>query len=188
MDYGWLIDRLKERKKIHPNRKHWIDESIAKPYTEDELMAFERHLGERLPEDFRNYMLNVSKEVFNDYYPVIVDDLAPKNGICRVCGDSFSGMCKIKDFGVPADMKFWISNSWYGKPLECPKCKCVYNGSCMKCDIGNTNEGQIQVGRGPNANRDLLIIKGPHKGSVWSTDNDSICILAHTFKEYVESF
>jgi len=191
MDYEWLIDTLKERKKEHPNRNYWSTELIAEPasaYSEEELVAFEAHLGERLPEDFRNYMLNVSKEVFNDYYPVVVNDLLPKDGNCSICLGDFSDKCKIKEFGLPGDLKYWISFSWYRKPLECPKCKSEYNGSCANCNIGFFGGGQIQVGNGGCANRDVIIIKGPHKGSVWHCDDDSANIMAHSFKEYVEKF
>ena len=206
MNHIEIINALKTRKLEHMNKEYY-DIPIPHPYTEEELCTFEKHLNERLPEDFRDYMLNVSKEVFCDFYPVTVKDFLPKhndtnkskqlkkyqikrwpNGKpeiqCGLCGDDFLIPCTIGEFKVPEDLTMWFSYGISPKcPPTCPKCKSTYKVTC--CGI-NLDYGHVTVGNGGCSHRDVLIIKGPHKGTVWHIDDDGGNVIARTFQEYIE--
>lgn len=205
MDYESLINNLKDQKINHENASYSTSADIIPPYTEEELSAFESHFGERLPEDFRNYMLNVSKEVFVDYYPVLVDDFLPLyNGnlitklfereignantilTCQLCRGDFSKPCKMKEFAIPEDLtSWWTCGLWYSKTKrKCPKCQNEYSGHCKNCNIGLYG-GHIRVGNGGCSNEDILIIKGPHKGTVWKLEDSGGDKYKSTFGEYV---
>lgn len=148
-------------------------------YTEDEITAYEKHLGDSLPEDFRYYLLNVSKEIFGCDYPEIVDGLTPKennkstclkkyeqrrypNGLpllqCRVCGNDFNELCTIGEFGIPQSL-----DHWYWGPLwkNCQICNSeMSNASCTKCNI-SPGGGTIWVSNGGCNNVHKIVLRGP---------------------------
>ncbi len=207
MNYKYLLNQLKYLKEHSENKDYWPNENISPPYTEDELTAFENHFGEQLPEDFRNYMLNVSKDIFVDFYPITVDDFLPvyngKNIMkklfdrelgelrtpimkCRLCNGDFSKPCRMKEFGIPKDLTSWRYSGWRGQKMKCPKCQNEYTGGCKHCNIGLYG-GDVRVGCGGCSNEDILIIKGPHKGTVWRLSDDGGSKYKSTFSEYIGS-
>ncbi|MCJ7637933.1 MAG: hypothetical protein MUO21_10630 [Nitrososphaeraceae archaeon] len=140
-DKKWILNESREVVTLtYPDLEDLIPDvihdNIARTYTEKEIAAFEKHLGERLPEKFREYMINVSAEVFMNLYPVVVNDmipkikecdktmerilpiihLGPKNAtidcnkklICRLCDCDFNEPCQIKDFGIPGKLDKWV--------------------------------------------------------------------------------
>ena len=177
MDYNILYEKLYEKDYNHP---------IAEPYDEEEILQYEKHLGEKLPTDFRNYMIEFSREVFGNIYPVIVNDFVSNNGKCRYCKNDFDKDCTRDNFKIPIDLKYWIEANYYSS-LKCPKCNNEYKYKCSNCDIGLYG-GNIMIGNAGCSNNDILIIKGPHKGSVWSIEDSSGCKIASSFKEYMEKF
>lgn len=198
MDYHSIMENLKE-KFVEDN----INREILEPYLEEEIIAFENHLGEKLPQDFRNYLLNVSKDIFVNTYPVTVDYLLPKYNknitlallerennhnnilaICQVCNNDFSNECYLKDFMIPEDLDIWFYHGFRDKIIYCPKCNNEYKYCCNKCNI-KLKGGIIEIGNGGCCYVDYLVIKGPHKGSVWNIDDDGGNKFRKTFTEYI---
>src|SRR6478609_215942 len=64
----------KEKKKSWINENsHWATKELSKPFDEADVVKFEAENNLRLPEDFRLYIINCSKEIFMSYYPTVID-------------------------------------------------------------------------------------------------------------------
>ena len=203
MNYADTIEAIREKKREHTNKHYWGNiDTLEPPYLEEEILTFEQHFGDKLPEDFRNYMIHVSKEVFYDFYPVIVNNFLPENNDpntvlsnydkkkypngkpiiqCQVCDDDFTKPCTLKPFGMPEELNYWLTFG-FGK-LKCPLCKNIYKGFCCNTSLSG---GSVRIGNGGCANEDILIIKGPHKGTVWGLGDDGGTRIANSFTEYAK--
>ena len=85
---------------------------------------------------------------------------------------------------IPEDLDIWFYYGFRGKIRYCPKCDNEYKYGCNICNI-KLKGGIIEIGSGGCSNIDYLVIKGPHKGSVWNFGDDGGNKFRDSFIEYV---
>ena len=66
------MQKVKKMEYIELN-SHRNDTELAEPFTESVIDEFEMNNKCHLPEDFRWYIINCSKEIFMSYYPTVID-------------------------------------------------------------------------------------------------------------------
>lgn len=168
----------------------------APTYTEEEIQQFEHHIGDSLPLDFRDYLLNVSREMCLDYYPNVVNLI--KEGKCCLCDSSdLSKQCTQSKSNIPLKMNSWIH--YFGPKMKdgkvvqeekprrptCQLCKEEYHGNCNKCGINNY-KGMIEIAFGGCTNFYRIIISGESKGTIWYEWDECSQKVANSFSEYYD--
>lgn len=134
---------------------------LAPPYSVQEVEQSEALMGCTFPDDLRDYLTTVSRELFAGGYPMIFH--LPQ-------GD-------IGSFQVPLDTTLWdyVTCLTHRRFKDCPEdCPDV-----VECG------GYVTVGDGGCTDQDYLIIKGNHLGTIWSDGGggDSI-IKNHYFSSF----
>ena len=117
--------------------------TLKDPYRESEIAAYEEAaLGERLPDELRDYLLRVSRELYTSNYPVVFDLTKTKIGTC----------------GIP-DKVDWFDG--YGVQED---------GDGEGGAFRRVEDGMATIGDGGCAFSDLIVLKGNRKGTVWHSD------------------
>lgn len=130
----------------HPNRKYGY--KLLDPYTEEEVILFEKKMGIELPSDLRYYLINVSRELFAGGYPLVFP---------------LQGGTQIGTFQLPIGTELWnyggciIHGKWDGKMESCTE-------ECSE-DRNEPCGGTMSI-----SDQSVIVVKGNEKGSVWDED------------------
>lgn len=116
-------------------------EPLLPPYSEEEILTFETKIGDKLPEDLRYYLTRASRELILDAHNTPDNfDLKPYIPI---------GKCEIP-LGI-RNLKSKGYDKYCSDPYDCD--------SHGMCDL-NFSECQTCT---------YIVLKGNHKGSVWTS-------------------
>lgn len=143
------------RKKYDPRglRLGMVPQDVFVDFKNDEYFQFirkrveqfEAHMSERLPEDFRKYLLYCGNLFYN----------------WSCCGIELSGSNGLDE---KDETPFCL---WCNQPLATTKCSCekIFDGSdldsdCQPCLVRFSHEGCGFF--------KFIIVKGPLKGTIWS--------------------
>lgn len=131
---------------------------------------FEKHLNERLPEDFRKYLLYCGPMFFN----------------WSVCGISLNGWNQ-KDKNDQTRLCLWCES-----PLENTRCKCKKFFDGTKLDTDEI-PGLIRFCHEGCGVFTYIVVKGPLKGTLWKNDPNRhdekyyLRKIKPTFKEFLDN-
>jgi hypothetical protein len=120
--------------------------TLKDPYRESEIEEYEAAAGERLPDELRDYLLRVSRELYTYSYPVVFDLTNTDVGTC----------------GIP-DGQDWFDG--YGD-----------QEGCDDDDFRRVEDGMAEIGCGGCAFSDLIVLKGNRRGTMWHSDGYAVSL------------
>ena len=122
--------------------------TLKEPYLESEVTAYEDVAlgpGGRLPDELRDYLLRVSRELYTDGYPVVFD-----------LTETDVGTCCIPD-GV----------DWFNG-YDQDGCDCDDDDNDKP--FRRVEDGMVTIGCCGCAFSKLIVVKGNRRGTVWRSD------------------
>ena len=133
--------------------------TLKDPYTIEEIEKYEKDIDERLPEDLREYLLYVSRELKTYAYPY-----------------EFKLYTDIGKCILPLDETYFSNDEIYELT------NIAENNTWQDRESTNYSDdtaGMLKIGEGGCSFSYWIVIKGNHKGTIWYCDGDSISLQWH---------
>jgi hypothetical protein len=139
------------------------------PYTEAEIVEFERKNDLTLPADFREYLLKVSREVYCYSYPKRVGLWVDKS-------ESLVG----------PDIDYVNEETMSDSELEIPGVTMDDNDESTYKSVSG---GMMTIGEGGCTYSHMIMVKGSQIGTVWYNDGNGPLVMREykTFTDYLSA-
>lgn len=147
-----------DRKTPWGNEKPSSDESypdgvygfgLLPPYGEVEVVTYEQEMGFMLPEDLRNYLLLVSREMFFRSYPIVFS--------LNTRHKSRLGTCNI-----PSHKRMWTMEDAHS----------IEDEDGVDDDVEWWTAGMVQISERGCSFQDYIVLCGNDVGRIWESDGD----------------
>lgn len=135
--------------------------TLQEPYTREEVEEAETLSGIELPTDLKEYLIFVSRELFEESYPIVF---------------SLEGLNRLNEerpFNIPAP------EDW-----SCEACDCDIDAECDHL----FSDGTLDIGNGGCTDSYMIVLRGHQRGTIWViTEGGGAIMKTHeTFAEYIK--
>lgn len=164
----------------HLSKDH-RDGILYPPIDERNVEQFEKNFGIRLPEEYRNFIINVGNGISGIAHGIKVHEYDPEYGFLA-CDFQYE-----EDFKVDCDVP-----DWDGDCEECPgyktcKSACWVDGyDYQNFNYKDYQKGSLFLVYDGCTYSDRLVVSGKMRGSVWDDNEEGMRKMSDSFKSYVD--